>query len=108
MATRELSKSGPLVVICRWHPSPQDRESTRFIAVTICGLTDPQDAANNACLYLIWDRQGDAEACFVIQNTRNIYVADDGIFDVEEYDDYITFAGEIISSQELEPKIYLS
>src|SRR5262245_44354819 len=48
-------------VICRWHPSENPSGPGRFIRIVIDGCDDAQDAAANACLYLIWDSQGMAE-----------------------------------------------
>jgi hypothetical protein len=63
-------------------------------------VLDAQDAANNACLYLIWKRQGQAEAKFVIEGKPKLFDIDGGIFDAEEYDDTITFGGTIVSDRE--------
>lgn len=62
---------------------------------------DAQDAANNACLYLIRDRQGAAEAVLVLEGQPTLSIPDGGIFDMEEYDDTVTFAGNVVSVQDL-------
>jgi len=54
-------------VICRWCPPGAALDSWQTVAVRIRNRMDAQDAANNACLYLIRDRQGAAEAVLVLQ-----------------------------------------
>ena len=88
-------------VICHWHPPSDACEPWQSISVVIAGCLDEQDAANNACLYLIRERQGEAEAWLVIKGKPSLFVPDGGTFDAEEFDDTITFAGKIVSKQEL-------
>ena len=88
-------------VICRWHPPGDACEPWQFIAVVIARCTDAQDAANDACLYLIWDRQGIAEPWLVIEGKPSLFNPDGGTFDAEEFEETITFSGKIISKREL-------
>lgn len=88
-------------VICRWRPPGDAPEPWRSIAVVIARCTDAQDAANNACLYLIWDRQGMAEPWLVIEGEPRLSVPDDGTLDANDFDETITFACEVVSKREL-------
>jgi len=88
-------------VICRWHPPGHACEPWQFIAVVIAHCTDAQDAADNACLYLIWNQQGMAEPWLVIGGKPSLSIPDNGTFDAEEFDETITFTGKIVSKREL-------
>jgi hypothetical protein len=101
MTTGNEGISKTFTVICRWHPPGDACEPWPFIAVMIAGCLDEQDAANNACLYLIWDRQGLAESWLVIEGSPTLFVPDGGILDAEEFDETITFGGRIVSYQEM-------
>lgn len=87
-------------VICLWHPGAEICESGRRVAVTIQNVRDAQDAADNACLFLIWDRQGQAEAKHVIGSAPRPIDIHGGVFDAEEYSETITFGGKIVSIRE--------
>ena len=101
MPANQPTQPGTFTVICRWHPSGDACESWQFIAVVIADCIDPQDAADNACLYLIWERQGMSEAWLVIEGKPGLSIPNGGVFDAEEFDETITFAGRIISNCEL-------
>lgn len=88
-------------VICRWHPPGDACEQWQHIAVVIDRCTDAQDAANNACLYLIWDRQGMAEPWLVVDGEPSLSIPDSGAFDADEFGETITFTGRILSKREL-------
>jgi hypothetical protein len=88
-------------VICRWHPPGDVCAPREFISVVIARCTDAQDAANNACLYLIWARQGMAEPRLVIEGKPSLSIPDGGTFDAEEFVETITFTGKIISKRKL-------
>jgi hypothetical protein len=89
-------------VICRWHPGVDACDNWQTVTVILQNDFDAKDAANEACLYLIWDRQGQAQPLLVIDGAPKLTAPDNGIFDPEEYDDTITFAqGKIISCREL-------
>jgi hypothetical protein len=88
-------------VICRWCPPGTASDSWQTVAVTIRNRGDAQDAANNACLYLIRDRQGAAEAVLVMEDEPISSIPDGGLFDAEEYDGTVTFAGDVVSAQDL-------
>jgi hypothetical protein len=101
-----MPKANPIgsltfTVICRWHPPGDACEPWQFIAVVIARCSDAQDAANNACLYLIWDRQGMAEPWLVIEGEPSLSIPDSGTFDAEDFDETITFTGRILSKREL-------
>jgi hypothetical protein len=100
MAKAKQKKSGSFTVICSWHPGVDACDSWRYISVGITGVNDPQEAADNACLYLVWDRQGKAEARLVIEGLPQLFDVHGGVFDAEEYDETITFAGKIVSVRE--------
>lgn len=84
-------------VICHWHPGGDACEPWQWVAVVITDVVDAQDAADNACLFLIRDRQGQAEAKMVIEGSPELFDIHGGVFDAEEYDETITFGGRIIS-----------
>jgi len=88
-------------VVCHWKTPGDACEPWERIAVVIAGCLDAQDAANNACLFLIRDRQGMAEASLVIERFSGLFVPDGGIFDAEEFGETITYAGEVIAISEL-------
>jgi hypothetical protein len=95
-------RAGIFTVICRLHPPGDVCEPWEFVSVVIASCTDAQDAANNACLYLIWDRQGMAEPWLVIEGEPSLSIPDGGTFDADEFDDTITFTGKIVSKRELD------
>lgn len=101
MAKPNGKKPHTFSVICRWHPPGDACEPWQFIAVVIARCNDAQDAANNACLYLIWDRQGMAEPWLVVEGEPSLSIPDSGTFDAEEFDETITFNGKIVSKREL-------
>ena len=88
-------------VICRWYPHNAAYNTCHHIAVVIAHCENARDAANNACLYLIWDRQGMAEPWLVLEGRPSISSPVNGIFDADEYDETITFAGLIVAQQKL-------
>ncbi len=100
---QDIDKAPPDIytVICRWRPDCDACEPWQAVSVTIRNRGDAQDAANNACLYLIRDRQGAAEAVLVMEGEPILSIPDGGIFDAEEYDDIVSFAGDIVSAQDL-------
>ena len=85
-------------VICQWRPGVDACDNWQTVAVVLRNDFDDKDAANEACLYLIWDRQGQAQPLLVIDGEPKLTVPGEGVFDSEEYDGTITFArGKIIS-----------
>lgn len=84
-------------VICGWHTHEDACETWEQIKIVIKNVGDEQAAADNACLYLIRDRGGIAEALLVIEGSPRLCVPHAGVFDAEEYDENITFGGEIVS-----------
>ena len=72
----------------------------RRVTVTIVNLGDAQEAADNACLFLIWDRQGQAEVLSVVGSSMQPIDVHSGIFDAEEYNETITFRGKILAASE--------
>ena len=89
-------------VICRWLPGVDACENWQTVAVVLRNDFDAKDAANEACLFLIWDRQGQAQPLLVIEGAAKLTVPDDGVFDAEEYGETITFArGKILSCHDL-------
>jgi len=99
---------GIYTVICRWLAFGEPKDGWRLIAVAIGGMADAQDAANNACLYLIWKQQGQVELCCVIPGMPKLFIPDEGNFDAEWYDDVITFAGTILAHNELEARTIIN
>lgn len=97
----KANRSDTFTAICRWHPPGDAGAGWKFISVIIAHCTDAQDAANNACLYLIWDQQGMAEPWLVVEGKPSLSIPDGGMFDAKEFDETITFTGKIISKREL-------
>jgi hypothetical protein len=76
-------------------------DNWQTVAVVLQNDFDAKDAANEACLYLIWDRQGQVQPVLVIEGAPNLTVPDNSIFDGQEFD-AVTFARKkIISCCEL-------
>lgn len=100
---RDMSaKNQIFTVICQWHPGVDACDNWQTVAVVLRNEFDAKDAANEACLFLIWKRQGQAEPLLVIEGAPKLTVPDDGIFDAEEYDETITFAwGKVVSCRDL-------
>lgn len=89
-------------VICQWNPGVDVCDNWRTVAVVIRNEFSAKDAANEACLYLIWDRQGQSQPLLVIEGSPKLTVPGDGIFDAQEYDETITFArGKVVSCRDL-------
>jgi hypothetical protein len=100
MPKKRKHDSDCYTVICTHHSGVDACDSWQWVTVVIKGVLDAQDAANNACLYLIWKKQGQAEAMLVIEGKPKLLDVDGGIFDAEEYDETITFGGTIVSVRE--------
>jgi hypothetical protein len=100
MSNEEFTRPNCFTVICGWHTPEDACETWEQLRVVIRNLTDAQAAADNACLYLISDRGGVANALLVIEGCPKVTVPNGGEFDAEEYDEVITFGGEIISCSE--------
>jgi len=89
-------------VICQWRPRDEAGAKWRSVAVVLRNDFNAKDAANEACLFLLWERQGQAQPLLVVEGSPKLTVPGDGIFDAEEYDDTITFArGKIVSCCDL-------
>ena len=96
------AKSRLFTVICKWHPGIDACGNWQTVAIILRNDFDAQDAANEACLFLIWDRQGQAQPMLVLNGVPKLTVPDHGIFDAGEYDETITFArGKIVSCCDL-------
>lgn len=96
------AKNRLYTVICQWHPGIDACDNWQTVAVVIRNDFDAKDAANEACLFLIWKRQGNAQPLLVIEGAPKLTAPGDGVFDAEDYDDTITFArGKIVSCRDL-------
>ena len=96
------SKDRTYTVICQWHPGDDACDNWRTVAVVLQNDFDAKDAANEACLYLIWDRQGQVQPVLVIEGAPNLTVPDNAIFDGQDYDAVTFDRGKIISCRELD------
>lgn len=83
-------------VICRWHAGVPACDSWLTIAVVLKVVGDAQNAANEACLFLIWRQSGMATALLVIEGNPSLYIPFDVLFDAQEYDETITFGAKIL------------
>lgn len=95
------AKNQLFTVICNWHSGIDACDNWQTVVVVLRSDFDAWDAANEACLYLIWDRQGQAQPLFVIRGAPQLTVPADGVFDANEYDETITFARKIVSCRNL-------
>ncbi|MDE3065935.1 MAG: hypothetical protein KGJ60_00140 [Verrucomicrobiota bacterium] len=85
-------------VMCASHPSVDICDNWETVVIVLRNSFDAKDAANEASLYLIWERGGQAYPMLVIEGNPKLTFPDDGVFDAEDYDDTITFArGKIVS-----------
>jgi hypothetical protein len=92
------TKNRLYTVICQWHPGLDACDNWQNVAVVLRNDFDAKDAASEACLFLIWKRQGQAHPLLVIEGAPKLTVPSDGVFDAEEFDETITFArGKIVS-----------
>lgn len=87
------AKNRLFTVICQWHPGVDACDNWQTVALVLRNDFDAKDAANEACLFLIWKRQGQAQPLLVIEGAPKLTVPGDGVFDSEEYDETITFLG---------------
>ena len=101
MPKRNAKRPDTFTVICRWHPGVDACDDWQTVAVVLRSSFNGADAANEACLYLIWDRQGEAQPLLVIEGAPELTVPDDGFFDAQEYDETITFSRKIVSCRNL-------
>ncbi|MCX7824197.1 MAG: hypothetical protein N2689_01390 [Verrucomicrobiae bacterium] len=92
-----MSAKNIYTVICKWRPGLDACKPRQWVMVAIQDVEDAQDAADNACLFLIRHRQGQAEAKLVIEGAPRLFDVHGGVFDAEEYDETITFNGKIVS-----------
>ena len=96
------SKNRLYTVICRWHQSSDGWQRGQTVAVVLWNAFDAIDASNEACLFLIWEKQGQAQPLSVFEGAHVLTFPGKVIFDAEEYDETITFArGKIVSCHEL-------
>jgi hypothetical protein len=101
MARTKPAGLNPFTVVCQWHPGVDacDPWQTVVVALTVSG--DAEDAANEACLFLLWKRMGQATASLVMAGHPKLHVPDDALFDAEEYDDAVTFGAHIVAYRDL-------
>lgn len=97
MPKQNFGEPNYFTVICGWYDHLDAFETWEQIALVIQNVGDAQAAADNACLYLIQDRGGNAYAMLVIEGCPKICVPKGGVFDAEKYGETITFSGEIVS-----------
>ena len=102
MASTKPSGLNPFTVICQWHPGVDACEPWQNVVVALTVAGDAEDAANEACLWLLWKRMGKATATLVIAGHPELHVPDDGEFDAEEYDDTVTFGAQVVSHRDLD------
>jgi hypothetical protein len=108
MAKIKLDDPKYYTVICHWQPDGDACQPWHTVAVGVKAIGGAQNAANEACLYLIWDRQGQAQAWLVIEGHHELYAPDNGVFDAQEYDEVITFGVEILYDGTLADRKWLS
>ncbi len=73
-----------------------------MISVVLYNQFDARDAANEACLFLIWHKQGRAQPLLVVDGNKLSTFSFKLVFDAEEYGETITFSrGNIVACHEL-------
>ena len=87
---------------CRWRP-PKDHwnlKGSHWREMTVIMDHDgrPQDAANDACLYLIGQNRGKVVAVEVNGPRNQRHALQHGTFDWSWYDGVVTWDGDVISA----------
>lgn len=101
MARIKPAGPNPFTVICQWHPGADACDPWQTVVVALNVAGDAEDAANEACLFLLWKRMGKAVASLAIEGHPKLHVPDDAMFDTEEYDDTVSFGAHIVSYRDL-------
>ncbi len=101
MPKRNAKRPDIFTVLCRWHPRADACDDWQSVVVVLGSNFGGADAADEACLYLIRDRQGEAQPWLVIEGAPKLTIPDDGCFDAQEYDETITFSRKIVSCRNL-------
>lgn len=98
MSRAKTSLPKPFTVLCQWHPGIDACDPWETVVVKLAVVGNAEDAANEACLYLLWKRMGQAAASMVIEGHPKIHVPDVAVFDAEEYGEVVTFGATIMSA----------
>ena len=101
-ATRGAWEPKCYTVICQWHDGELACAPWQTMAVVLNAGGGAQNAANEACLFLIWRQQGMATAVLVIEGRSRLHIPFDVLFDAQEYEETITFGAEIIETSLLD------
>jgi hypothetical protein len=96
-----LRNSNLFTVVCHWRPGEDAKEGWRTVVVVIYNEFCAKDAANEACLFLIWEQQGQTQPLLVIAGAPKLEIPNAAVFDAQEYGDTITFSrGKIVHCSE--------
>ena len=101
MARTKPAGLNPFTVVCQWHQGTDACDPWQTVAIALNVTGDAEDAANEACLWLLWKRMGKATASLVIPGHPKLHVPDDAEFDAEEYEDTISCGAQIVSHHDL-------
>lgn len=102
MATIKPAGANPFTVICQWHPGVDACDPWQTVAIALDVAGDAENAANEACRWLLWKCMGKATASLVIPGHPKLHVPDEGEFDAEDYDETVSFGARIISHRDLD------
>jgi hypothetical protein len=91
----------PFMVFCRYRPRAGAAVPCRIMLVELVVSGDAENAANEACPYLLWKQMGQASGLLVVDAHSKCHIPEDAVFDAEEYDDCITFGAKILSENTL-------
>jgi len=106
MFAKQPNSPDGFTVVYRTH-SGMDGDSWQLVIIGITGVSDVQEAADNVGLFLIRNQGGQAEACLVMEGISHVFNVHGGIFDAEEYDETITYAGKIVSIENLKAPLQI-
>lgn len=101
MARNKPAALNPFTVICQWNPCADACDPWQTVAIALNVAGDAEDAANEACLWLLWKRMGRATALLVIPGHPELHVPDEAEFDAEDYDETVSFGAHIVSHRDL-------
>lgn len=89
-------------VLCQTHSGIDACDAWSDVAVVVRGAKNAQEAASNACLYLINEQGGKARATRVIDGNPKIVVPKSVVFDAQEGDDMAMLNGDVVACTTLD------
>jgi len=84
----------PVFTVLVEHTAIDELGGKAIISVVVGQASgDAKSATDEACLWVIKDRQGQATPLFVIRGAHAVKACDNVIFDADDYDEMITCVG---------------